>query len=865
MPPREQVKPASLGVSTAHGGQDSVASPAALEDETALPFADTTNRKVMHRAEGEAARISGDLERSERGTIKPRRPAPAPPALGFAFPARPDDDLVSEAAAPARTEPLRRHVKSTSSISHPPIPDPTYPVRSQPIGLSRSSSLSSSSSFGSAGDLAAQAAGTAPGTASAPKAPEGFLRRLSLSSRSGSDAEKDEVDKPRPRRPVPQQRSESLPCFPPAPSSAQPVPAGVTEDELATLPPNPKLWLPSHLSLYLSSTMSLPPPMRADITAFIRSSRLSGRTFLRLRESDLEEVGINVRWRAALLEAREILRRESLGGRVLWGFEGAGSTAPVPVPVTGAGRAQQQGHRRGGSWQGTSVDVEGSASEDESSKDEWKRSWRASQGVGARDRVRGLRRAFETVEEVSERGTPEKPRGSPAGSPRKGLPRPWRHGRSDSAASDLSDASVDSAGGKYAAVSASSSVRPADDPFLSGSDHSSSSSRGSKARKVAPLSLDLDPLAPRLELDLASAPNSPTSTGSSHGRSLPFATESPAPSRPPSPPPQAQTPRLRPDGTLRAASAKGGSARRVSFREFSGSSVGNTSRAANDDGDSDAEDDDPTLRPVRSPLSSPPMSPRTGSLAELFGLDVPRVAGDTPRRGKMGDELVPMFVPGLPRPPRGEEREGEGGETSRHGKKGSLVLVKKSQFAALQRRMSEVESQLALALGSEGTPSLDGSAAFDEVQDAGDEWEYKGEEIGEDRLREMQERLDGLDYRTTHLATSIPASPTPSARAFASLPSPPPSTSTSSQSLSTAYPDASASTTSRHSRRSKHRQRSESSTLQGSSVYAQEDLPGVWPIEGWRQLSGYVFAASIGIGIVAGEVVAAKLLGLRRR
>lgn len=681
--------------------------------QTALPFADTTNRKVMHRAEGEAARISGDLERSERGyasprfcfivpgspdtlpsgsTIKPRRPAPAPPALGFAFPARPDDDHVPEAAAP-----VRRHVKSTSSISHPPIPDPTYPVRSQPIGLSRSSSLSSSSSFGSAGDLAAQAAGTAPGPASAPKAPEGFLRRLSLSSRSGSDAEKDEVDKPRPRRPVPQQRSESLPCFPPAPSSAQPVPAGVTEDELATLPvsavspshadsrshcpharaqPNPKLWLPSHLSLYLSSTMSLPPPMRADITAFIRSSRLSGRTFLRLRESDLEEVGINVRWRAALLEAREVLRRESLGGRVLWGFEGAGSAAPVPVPVTGAGRAQQQGHRRGGSWQGTSVDVEGSASEDESSKDEWKRSWRASQGVGARDRVRGLRRAFETVEEVSERGTPEKPRGSPAGSPRKGLPRAWRHGRTDSAASDLSDASVDSAGGKYAAVSASSSVRPADDPFLSGSDHSSSSSRGSKARKAAPLSLDLDPLAPRLELDLASAPNSPTSTGSSHGRSLPFATESPAPSRPPSRPPQAQTPRLRPDGTLRAASAKGGSARRVSFREFSGSSVGNTSRAANDDGDSDAEDDDPTLRPVRSPLSSPPMSPRTGSLAELFGLDVPRVAGDTPRRGEMGDELVPMFVPGLPRPPRGEEREGEGGETSRHGKKGSLVLVK---------------------------------------------------------------------------------------------------------------------------------------------------------------------------------------------
>ncbi|GAA5836411.1 hypothetical protein JCM9279_000383 [Rhodotorula babjevae] len=715
------------------------------------------------------------------------------------------------------------------------------------LGQQGHSSLSSSTSFGSSLDLAALADPPPP---LSPKKPDVQLRRLSLSDRSGSDADGDKKDEPaRPRRPTPQKRSESFPAYPPAPSSIEKMHNGVSEQELAALPPNPKLWLPSHLSTYLSSTMSLPPPVRADITSFIRSSRLSGRTFLRLREADLEELGINIRWRTALLEARGVLRRESLGGRVLWGFGGAGSAAPPPAAAAAAS------HRRGGSWQGTCVDVEGSASEDESSKDEWKRSWRASQGVGVRDRVRGLRRAFETVEEASESGTPEKP-----ASVRKALPSAWRHGRSDSAASDMSEASVDSAGGKYAAASASASPSPAqqlDDTFVSSTSSSASSSSCAGRKPPFALDLDLASPAPRLELDRSPAPHSPTSASSSHGTSLPFAAESPAPSRPPSCAPSAQTPRLRPDGTLRAAGAKGGGARRVSFRELSSSS---TARGgAGGEGGSDDEDDDPTLRPVRSPLSSPPMSPRTGSLAELFGLDVPRVhAGDTPQRRKREDELVPMFVPGLPQP-RDEE---DGGGSRRHSKKGSLVLVKKSQLAALQRRMSEVESQLALALGSDGTPSVGGDD--DDDEDALG-WEYKGEQVDEERLREMQDRIDSLEIRTTHLSTSIPASPTPSARAFASLPSP--SASASSMSLSTAYPATSAAASSTSRRRDKHRQRSTSSTMQGSvySVQTQEDLPGVWPIEGWRQLSGYVVAASIGIGIVAGEVVAAKILGLRRR
>jgi len=64
-----------------------------------------------------------------------------------------------------------------------------------------------------------------------------------------------------------------------------------------------------------------------------------------------------------------------------------------------------------------------------------------------------------------------------------------------------------------------------------------------------------------------------------------------------------------------------------------------------------------------------------------------------------------------------------------------------SQLAALQRRMSEVESQLALALGSEGTPSVgDGEQGDEEENVAG--WAFKGEQVDEERLREMQERID---------------------------------------------------------------------------------------------------------------------------
>ncbi|GAA5873640.1 hypothetical protein JCM3774_005002 [Rhodotorula dairenensis] len=207
-----------------------------------------------------------------------------------------------------------RHTQSVSSV-HAPIPPPVYPVRSQPIGLlSRSSSLNN-------------------GTSTSPRP----LRAESFAGTCTSPVKRQALH-----------RSESLPAFPPEhyseSSSTDRRRQGVSQDEFATLPSNPKHWRPSHLSLYLSATLSLPPPVREDITAFIVTSALSGRTFLRLREADLEEIGINVLWRKALVVARDALKWEATGGRTFWGLEGpslvsvvAESFKEADVPFTVGG------------------------------------------------------------------------------------------------------------------------------------------------------------------------------------------------------------------------------------------------------------------------------------------------------------------------------------------------------------------------------------------------------------------------------------------------------------------------------------------------------------------------------------------------
>lgn len=153
--------------------------------------------------------------------------------------------------------------------------------------------------------------------------------------------------------------------------------------------PNPKNWLPSHLATYLSHTLSttptsqttlaLHPLISADITAFIRSSHLSGRSFLRLKDSDLDELGINKKWKPLLSLVREKLRREVLGGKI-WGF---GSDATI----------DNNGN------QGVEKVEEKVEQEEEGEKENWKKSWRklsSANSKGGGGRVKGMAQAFES-------------------------------------------------------------------------------------------------------------------------------------------------------------------------------------------------------------------------------------------------------------------------------------------------------------------------------------------------------------------------------------------------------------------------------------------------------------------------------------
>lgn len=95
---------------------------------------------------------------------------------------------------------------------------------------------------------------------------------------------------PNPRR---SRRSETLPTEPTEPGAAPFTPVTQLDD----LPPNPKRWTPSQLSAYLSTalrvrsgeTLQLPTAVARDIAGFVRDSRISGKSFLRLCEEDLEQ------------------------------------------------------------------------------------------------------------------------------------------------------------------------------------------------------------------------------------------------------------------------------------------------------------------------------------------------------------------------------------------------------------------------------------------------------------------------------------------------------------------------------------------------------------------------------------------------
>ncbi|KAJ1018879.1 hypothetical protein NDA16_004682 [Ustilago loliicola] len=90
-------------------------------------------------------------------------------------------------------------------------------------------------------------------------------------------------------------------------------------EAVASLPHNPKIWLPSQVALYLTHVLGLVPrPVVEDVTAYVRTSRMGGRAFLRLSEKDLECQGLNLKWRKLMIEAVRKLRRDALRGRI-WG------------------------------------------------------------------------------------------------------------------------------------------------------------------------------------------------------------------------------------------------------------------------------------------------------------------------------------------------------------------------------------------------------------------------------------------------------------------------------------------------------------------------------------------------------------------
>ncbi|GAA5955360.1 hypothetical protein JCM21900_005785 [Sporobolomyces salmonicolor] len=991
--------PGVEGLAGAYNADESAERVVESPVETAHPFADTSNRPSairFSRSElGLGRPQASEADDSRDITIKPHRQAPPPPITESDPLPLSTLETVSPSASPStsanprhkiswppRTSSLSRSstetnisrtgshrpTKSASSITYAPIPSPSYPVRTQPIGLTHSNSFADA--------------------CVSPTISGGLTRRLSVSSMSSEGDESDTGGERGPMNRPLMHRSESLPMFSHEKDEEvykEEKDRAVTAEELAALPPNPKLWLPSHLSIYLSHALSLHPALSTDITAFIRTSRLSGRTFLRLRDADLEELGVNVRWRAVLNETREKLRMEALGGRVLWGFEGArvpvpgeeGSQEPTSTMLGQSGRSLLGPSVRRRNSTGR-LEVEGSASEDESSKEEWKRSWRRLNKTG-RARVRGLAKAFEAVEEVSERSVTPSPCTSPAfvrtatrvwisgeknekpgSGGRVAVKSPYpsrfpRHRRTDSAESAMSTASIDSSGGRYAARVTTSALQAKDtrgrltstfsvsseddnDPFAGHSSRHSLtfSDYGRPFPFSTPGSTPLRSLA-KLELDLTpplEPPTRPSSSSTPAGKLISNASKpsiAGASSSDQSNILSHSFTSTRPYGLVRRTSGTSAHItaaashsrpsilisehhphhlqnqhhRRASVAFVEGgegfdwalapeSSPGGSLAARTDDESDSAGEEERTIKPTRTGWSTAfgsvsstgaswggsrsEREERRAGLAELFGLNLTRTKRVEKEMTGEGmdedeDEMLTMLVPW------------GGDEDGRGGRKGSLVVVKKSQFAALQRRMAEVEAQVTLVLREKGLEDQSDELEKQETNDGGKPGEF---------VDELESRMTGLERRSRVLAslTSSPAASSParanSTSAQASSSSPISSLSTALFASSRAYSSLDTSLDSTYDRdhkrsgssQSRHRapgqtystryasgEASDAAT-EGSEIDEKEGERHWWPSEGsmgWKQLSGYVVAASIGIGIVAGEVVAAKLLGVHRR
>lgn len=409
-----------------------------------------------------------------------------------------------------------------------------------------------------------------------------------------------------------------------------------------------------------------------DISRFITSSALTGRAFLRLRDDELVNLGVNVRWRKALAQARDRLRREALGGVLLWGFEGGQPREPEVA------KEQEEPKRR--TALGFTAESE---DEDERLKDEWKKSWRllgTANTPGSKSKVRQYARAFER-----ENSAGDDSRGS--ASPKDALrlytgvpPRKDKHRRSESASSVLSGWSPDdedelditvSAGSHSAEVSLSSASFPSTRaPALILPDTISS------AGALADVSGDDEPA------DLA-------------GESATRAVLADITNRKMDSPPTVRNRRDADPETTRAARARAGERKSV-LHLF--------------------DDVESSLRPI--PMTSSANDLRLEDLrledgtqsakllARLCDSSLPAAPPDHD-----DEEAAPAAAGGYSALtlPRGSSLEGEGGRK----KKGSVVIVRKSQLCELEARLKEVEARLAEALARDDDDDDDELASLE--------------------------------------------------------------------------------------------------------------------------------------------------------
>lgn len=130
-----------------------------------------------------------------------------------------------------------------------------------------------------------------------------------------------------------------------------------------------------------------PRPVIADVMKFVVQRGLTGKRFLRLRNQDLIERGININWCRVLSTARERLRRECLRGRI-FGF----TVQDTNASITPSAQEAEEGEE---TIESLFLRLPTSASAT-SLNQEWnKNSWRRTEGKKSRGRVKGIAKVFE--------------------------------------------------------------------------------------------------------------------------------------------------------------------------------------------------------------------------------------------------------------------------------------------------------------------------------------------------------------------------------------------------------------------------------------------------------------------------------------